>query len=162
MDDQPKQTTEPEVLPNAADTVAGGADEAFGWASDESEPGSGGAGATAERMIAQLQSMIDQIATQAAPVVRQVGAKAAELAAAAADRAGPFAHKAADATADASVKIAERSRTIAADLRRDLAGGAHDAPESDGGATGTATAVLDAVEETPADATTDKPAEGSL
>ena len=68
-------------------------------------------------MIGQLQSMIDSIATQAAPVVRQVGAKAAELAAVAADRAGPLAHRAADATADASVKIAERSRTLAADLR---------------------------------------------
>jgi hypothetical protein len=160
MDDQSKQTGEPEVLPNAADTVAGGADEAFGWAADEPEPGSGGAGATAERMIAQLQSMIDQIATQAAPVVRQVGAKAAELAAAAADRAGPFAHKAADATADASVKIAERSRTFAADLRRDLAGGGHEAGASDG-TTGTATAVLDAADEATHEAATDTPDEGS-
>ena len=140
MDDPTKQTSEPEVLPNAADTVAGGADEAFGWTGDEPEQGSSGAGATAERMIAQLQSMIDQIATQAAPVVRQVGAKAAELAAAAADRAGPFAHKAADATADASVKIAERSRTIAADLRREIAGS--DAPGDERGSPA-ATAVLD-------------------
>jgi hypothetical protein len=61
--------------------------------------------------------MIDTVATQAAPVVRQIGAKAAELAAVAADRAGPLAHRAADATADASVRIAERSRTLAADLR---------------------------------------------
>jgi len=80
------------------------------------------AGNPADRMLAQLQSMIDSIATQAAPVVRQVGAKAAELAAAAADRAGPIAHKAADATAGASVKIAERSREFAADLRRDTDG----------------------------------------
>jgi hypothetical protein len=81
-----------------------------------------GAGAAAERMLAQLQSMIDSIATQATPVVKQVGAKAAELAAAAADRAGPIAHKAADATAGASVKIASRSREFAADLRRDSNG----------------------------------------
>jgi hypothetical protein len=79
-------------------------------------------GTPADRMLAQLQSMIDSIATQAAPVVRQVGAKAAELAAAAADRAGPIAHKAAEATAGASVKIAERSREFAADLRRDSNG----------------------------------------
>ena len=51
------------------------------------------AGNPADRMLAQLQSMIDSIATQAAPVVRQVGAKAAELAAATADRAGPIAHR---------------------------------------------------------------------
>jgi len=83
---------------------------------------SAGAGAAAERMLGQLQSMIDSIATQATPVVKQVGAKAAELAAAAADRAGPIAHKAADATAGASVKIASRSREFAADLRRDSNG----------------------------------------
>lgn len=160
MDDPTKQTSEPEVLPNAADTVAGGADEAFGWAADEPEHGSSGAGATAERMIAQLQSMIDQIATQAAPVVRQVGAKAAELAAAAADRAGPIAHKAADATADASVRIAERSRTIAADLRRDLTGGEEIAATTESSPTGTATAVLDAVDDATEPTTRDTPAEG--
>jgi hypothetical protein len=156
MDDPTKQPSEPEVLPNAADTVAGGADEAFGWAADEPEQGSSGAGATAERMIAQLQSMIDQIATQAAPVVRQVGAKAAELAAAAADRAGPIAHKAADATADASVKIAERSRTLAADLRRELAGSETTAE----GGTAATTAVLDGID-TPEELSTQQdPAEG--
>jgi hypothetical protein len=72
-------------------------------------------------MLGQLQSMIDSVATQATPVVRQIGLKAAELAAAAADRAGPIAHKAADATADAGTRIAERSRVIAAELRRDIA-----------------------------------------
>jgi hypothetical protein len=92
------------------------ADETFGWTADDQSAG-GDARATAERMLSQLQSMIDTVATQAAPVVRQIGAKAAELAAVAADRAGPLAHRAADATADASVRIAERSRTLAADLR---------------------------------------------
>jgi hypothetical protein len=100
---------------------APGADETFGWTAHDTTNSQAGTGTTAERMVAQLQSMIDSIATQAAPVVRQVGIKAAELAAAAADRAGPIAHKAADATADASVKIAERSRVIAADLRREVA-----------------------------------------
>src|SRR3954469_25340903 len=91
-------------------------DETFGWTGDQ--PASGGdTRATAERMLSQLQTMIDAVATQAAPVVRQIGAKAAELAAVAADRAGPLAHRAADATADASVRIAERSRTIGRDLR---------------------------------------------
>lgn len=97
----------------------GSADETFGWTAPEAESGASGgeARATAEKMLGQLQSMIDAIATQAAPVVRQVGAKAAELAAVAADRAGPLAHKAADATADAGGRLAERSRTWAADLR---------------------------------------------
>src|SRR5580765_6459507 len=98
------------------------ADETFGWTAPEGESGGQAAGTPAERMLAQLQSMIDSIATQATPVVKVIGAKAAELAAAAADRAGPIAHKAADATAGASVKIASRSREFAADLRRDSNG----------------------------------------
>jgi hypothetical protein len=108
MDEQPKRPSE--------------SDETFGWTADPESSDQTSTGNTAERMLAQLQSMIDSIATQAAPVVRQISIKAAELAAAAADRAGPIAHKAADATADASVKIAERSRVLAADLRRDSNG----------------------------------------
>jgi hypothetical protein len=111
--DENREPTTPET-PSSGST---GGDETFGWTSDESGGAGSDARAAAERMLAQLQSMIDTIATQAAPVVRQVGAKAAELAAVAADRAGPLAHRAADATAEASVKIAERSRTFAADLR---------------------------------------------
>jgi hypothetical protein len=85
-------------------------------------------------MLNQLQGMIDSVAKQGAPMARQVGIKAAELAAAAADRAGPFAHQAADATADASVKFAERARLWAAELRSRTVGdtnGVHD--ESGGG-----------------------------
>lgn len=102
----------------------GPADETFGWtASDERTAGGSDPRATAERMLGQLQSMIDSLATQAAPVVRQVGAKAAELAAIAAERAGPLAHKAADATADAGGKLATKSRTWAAELRSRAEGG---------------------------------------
>jgi hypothetical protein len=114
-DQQPPSTDDESSTTPPADTVH--ADETFGWTGSEAEPA--GQGSAPERMLSQLQSMIDSIATQAAPVVKQIGAKAAELAAAAADRAGPIAHKAADATAGASVKIAERSREFAADLRRD-------------------------------------------
>jgi hypothetical protein len=156
--------TQHDVTPgNGHDPVTGAApdaaraDETFGWTAPDDEPAAsaGDARATAERMLAQLQSMIDQVATQAAPVVRQIGAKAAELAAVAADRAGPLAHKAADATADASVRIAERSRTIAADLRREIAGS--DAPADEGSA---ATAVLDGTDG-PADVSAQQdPAEG--
>jgi hypothetical protein len=160
MDDQPKPTEGTETGQGSS----GSADEAFGWTSEPDESGQG-AGATAERMISQLQAMIDQIATQAAPVVRQVGAKAAELAAAAADRAGPIAHKAADVTADASVKIAERSRGFAADLRRELTEhngkpGGEDASQAVGGPTGTTTTVLDGVSDAVEQAARDDPAEG--
>jgi hypothetical protein len=123
MDEHQTPPTDTPVDDSANPTAsAPGADETFGWTADDA-PASGQAspGTAAERMVSQLQSMIDSLATQAAPVVRQVGLKAAELAAAAADRAGPIAHKAADATAEASVKIAERSRVIAADFRRDIA-----------------------------------------
>jgi hypothetical protein len=114
-DQQTPSTDDESSTTSPADTIH--ADETFGWTGSEDEPTS--QGSAPERMLAQLQSMIDSIATQAGPVVKQIGAKAAELAAAAADRAGPIAHKAADATAGASVKIAERSRGFAADLRRE-------------------------------------------
>ena len=44
------------------------------------------------------------------PVVRQFSVKAAEVVATAADKAAPLAHKAGEATADASGKLAEKSR----------------------------------------------------
>jgi hypothetical protein len=143
---------------------AGGADETFGWTAPDEETGASGgdARAAAERMLGQLQSMIDTVATQAAPVVRQIGAKAAELAAVAADRAGPLAHRAADATADASGRLAERSRTWAADLRNkaeELGGGAAvavDDVDTGSSATGGFDGTSDASEE----AARDQPAEG--
>jgi hypothetical protein len=142
---------------NPTNATPAGADETFGWTAEQSETTSqGGASATADRMISQLQSMIDSIATQAAPVVRQIGAKAAELAAIAADKAGPIAHKAADATADASVRIAERSRVLAADLRRDAGAG-----NGGSGATSTSTAVIDGIDDATEQAAKDDPAEGS-
>jgi len=109
-------------------------------------------------MLAQLQSMIDSVATQAAPVVRQIGAKAAELAAVAADRAGPIAHRAADATADASGKLAERSRTWAAELRNKIDDAGNGSGDQSGGAT---TAVLEGADDPVELAAKDDPAEGS-
>jgi hypothetical protein len=149
MTDQP--TTPPTDGPDqkASEPASGAADETFGWTTDPEEEANATGPGQADRMVSQLQSMIDSIATQAAPVVRQIGIKAAELAAAAADRAGPIAHKAADATADASVRIAERSRVIAAELRRDVA-----TASSNGGGT----AVLE--EEPPAAA--DAPSDAGL
>jgi hypothetical protein len=137
------------------------ADETFAWTASEGDADSTAAGgdarATAERMLAQLQSMIDQAATLAAPVVRQVGAKAAELAAVAADRAGPIAHRAADATADASGKLAVRSRTWAAELRSKLDEAGNGSDKTGGGST---TAVLDGIDDPIEEAAKDDPAEG--
>jgi hypothetical protein len=84
--------------------------------------GSTGEATRGREWLAQLQSMIDDLATQAAPTIRQVGAKAAELAAVAGDKAGPFAQRAAEITGDAGQKLAERSRHLAEELRRDLPG----------------------------------------
>jgi hypothetical protein len=91
---------------------------------DRSTPDDGSRGGAAGReWVSQLQSMIDNVTTQAAPILRDIAAKAAELAAAAGDKAGPIAHKAADATEAAGAKLAERGRGVAADLRRDPASG---------------------------------------
>jgi hypothetical protein len=74
--------------------------------------------AAAEKMIAQLQVMIDQAGKTAGPVLRDVAAKAAELTAVAAQNAGPVAHKAADVTEHAGQALAARSKDLAADLRK--------------------------------------------
>jgi len=110
---------------------AGESAEAGGWTSGGRASGSGGA----QTWLAQLQAIIDNLATQSAPVVREVGAKAALIAALAAERAGPLAIRAADATAHASVRVAERSRNLAAELRR---GGGEAEPGTPGDEDGTA------------------------
>jgi len=158
MSDQQPPSTGGES-PTTPSGNADRADETFGSTAPERESGGHAPGTPAERMLAQLQSMIDSIATQATPVVKQIGAKTAELAAAAADRAGPIAHKAADATAGASVRIASRSREFAADLRRDSNGHGgtataekttdiagelkHETASAEGDATGAVNTVLD-------------------
>jgi hypothetical protein len=73
---------------------------------------------TSSEILVQLQQMIDSMATQAGPVLRDVAAKAAELAAVAGERAGPLAHRAADATEKMGVRVAARSKEMAAGLRR--------------------------------------------
>lgn len=101
-------------------------DETFGWTDDASDGSTGSASgesvaAGAREWLNQLQAMIENIATQAAPVMREVGAKAAELAATAGEKAGPVAARAAELTAEAGHRLAERSRDFAADLRREQA-----------------------------------------
>ena len=98
-------------------------DDSFAWTEPQpqAETALAGAGAKAQEWLSQLQAMIENLATQAAPVVREVGAKAAELAAMAGEKAGPAAQRAAELTTQAGTKIAERGRTLAGDLRRDAA-----------------------------------------
>ena len=124
---------------NTGGPAAGPSAEPGGWPGGNGRWSSASAGASAQAWLAQLQSIVDNLATQSAPVVREVGAKAAEIAALAAERAGPLALRAADATAQATVRVAERSRSLAAELRRsagEMAG--HPPDESaDGHAAGT-------------------------
>jgi hypothetical protein len=119
------------------------ADDSFAWT--EPETASTGAGAKAQEWISQLQAMIENLATQAAPVVREVGAKAAELAAMAGEKAGPAAQRAAEFASQAGSKIAERGHTLAVELRRDAAAAKADATDE----TFTSEAIT-ADEETPA------------
>jgi hypothetical protein len=69
-------------------------------------------------MLNQLQGMIDTVAVKSGPVLREVAAKAAELAAVAGERAGPIAYKAAEATQKFGQRVADTSKEVAADLRR--------------------------------------------
>ncbi len=79
-------------------------------------------GQAAREWLGQLQSMIENLATQAVPVAREIGAKAAELAAIAAEKAGPVVARAAEVTADVGTRFAERSRTLAIELRKEAEG----------------------------------------
>lgn len=103
----------------------------------------------AKEWITQLQAMIDNLATHAAPVAREIGAKAAELAALAGEKAGPIAHKAAEVTAAAGGKVAERGREVAADLRRDAGTSPTSGTTSGTAKSGTAIAAPDKFEDTP-------------
>ena len=107
-----------DMTPKTSGTTDAGSDD-FAWS--EPEQGAADTGAKAREWIAQLQAMIENLATQAAPVVKEVGAKAAELAAIAGDKAGPVAARAAEFTGQAGQKLAEKSREMAAELRRDVA-----------------------------------------
>ncbi len=106
-DQDPNETTPPSGEPLA--------DEPIPDAPPESE-GTGGS-ARAREWMSQLEAMIQQVSTQAAPVARQVGAKAAELAAVAAVKAGPVAQRAADLTTDYGHRFAEKAQSVAAELR---------------------------------------------
>ena len=75
----------------------------------------------AEPAIRQLDSIIENLASYAAPVLREIAARAAELAAKAGEAAGPMAHKAAAKTDAVGGRLATKGREVASDLRRDTA-----------------------------------------
>jgi hypothetical protein len=131
MTDQP--TTPPSPISEEPKATHG--DETFEWTGEAGNGSSSGATpgqSTGREWLNQLQTMIENAATQAAPVMREVAAKAAELAAVAGEKAGPVAARAAELTAEAGHRIAERSRDFAADLRRDQAAkGEGDSPADD-------------------------------
>lgn len=119
MTDDYTTKTDDSTSGTSSDASAAGKDS-FAWT--EPEAATNDAGAKAREWLTQLQAMIENLATQAAPVVKEVGAKAAELAALAGDKAGPAAAKAAEFTGQAGQKLAARSRDLAAELRRDVTG----------------------------------------
>lgn len=123
------------------------ADEPPTWNGDPAKPGAAAGPSAAASLLESLREAIDDMTERATPTVREVSARVAELTAAAAAKAAPFAKKAGDATADASGKLAERSRTWAAEVRASMPGGGPDAPA---GAEPTAT-------EAPADPVSDEP-----
>jgi hypothetical protein len=117
---------------------AGAGAEAGAEAGAGAGPGAGddawtGASSRGREWLRQLETMIDDLATQAAPTVRQVGIKAAELAAAAGERAGPLAARAAEVTGDAGQRFAERSRALAEELRRDAEAAGETSPSTGSG-----------------------------
>ena len=88
---------------------------------------------TASGILESIRDAVEDLAEKATPAVREISAKAAELAAVAADRAAPLARKAGEVTADASGKLAEKSRGWASDLRSAVGGEEASDPTSHAG-----------------------------
>jgi hypothetical protein len=119
--DEPRHPVGPEIDDSSNPTAASpepSTSQADEPALAEPPPEGGKRPISGRDMLTQLQAMIDSLTVQATPVVRDVAAKAAELAAIAGEKAGPLAHRAADATEKVGVRVAARSKEMAADLRR--------------------------------------------
>lgn len=78
------------------------------------------AAAKAADVFETIRDAVEDFAEKASPVVRQFSVKAAEVVATAADKAVPLAHKAGEVTAEASGRLAEKSRAWAAGTRESL------------------------------------------
>jgi hypothetical protein len=90
-------------------------------ATNELVPGRSAGQPAAHPAIRQIDSIIENLATYAAPVLREIAARAADLAAKAGEAAGPMAHKAAEKTDEVGGRLATKGREVASDLRRDTA-----------------------------------------
>ena len=119
MTDQPTDSSQPGPQPEpvAEGAAASGADVA--------------PSARAHEWLSQLESMIQNVAREAAPVAREVGAKAAELAGVAAVKAGPAAQRAAAMTTEYGQRFAEKAQSVAADLRHESGAGSPSAEPTD-------------------------------
>jgi len=84
--------------------------------------GAANAATKANEVFEQIRDVVEDLAEKAAPTVREFSAKAAELVAVAADKAAPVVQKAGEVTAGASGKLAEKSRSWAADIREQVSG----------------------------------------
>lgn len=104
--------------------------------------------AKAGDVIESIREAVEDFAEKAAPTVRQFSAKAAEIVASAADKAAPLAQKAGEVTADASGKLAVKSREWAAEVRESLTG--KDGDDATPGPSGTTTTTDDSDTKPPA------------
>ena len=95
------------------------ADETFTWTNEppSADRGNDPGAATATSILESVRDVVDDLAERAGPTVRELSARAAELTAIAADRAAPLAKRVGEVTADASGKLATKSREWASELR---------------------------------------------
>ncbi len=106
------------------DPADAGSDPGRAEPKDESTaPGGSASGATdgGGTVLESLRDAIDDLASMAGPAVRDLSVRAADLVAVAADRAAPIVKRVGDATAEASTKAADRSRTWASSHRASTA-----------------------------------------
>ncbi len=140
--DQPAEGSRDEAY-SGPDAAATG-DSAGAGAGAAGAAGAGsGAGARAADVLESIRDAVEDFAEKAAPTVRELSAKAAEIVATAADKAVPLAQKAGVMTADASGRLAEKSRHWASEVRDSLTG-------SDAAAPGTGTPADDGSSPPPA------------
>ncbi|MFL5671259.1 MAG: hypothetical protein ACJ77C_04105, partial [Chloroflexota bacterium] len=91
-----------------------------GSTSGSSSSTGGSPGATATAILESIREAVDDLAERATPTVREFSARTAEFAAEAAEKASPYLRRAGDATADASGKLATRTRSWAAEVRASM------------------------------------------
>ena len=139
-----------DLNPHHDDPAEGPREASFSSGSGAETPNEAGSDATREpaakanEMIEQFRDAVEDFAEKAAPAVKEFSAKAAELVAVAADKAAPLVQRAGEVTADASGKLAQKSRSFAADIRDQMGGGG-----SDGGSGDATDAAKDAAEGNP-------------